>query len=160
MIRITHKGVNILPALLFLAGQARKLLRRKNMEPVDIDKLAAETIEDVKGLKTLAPLAKDIKTQIAAESNLLKKIWAGGVALHRLIAAVIKRVEEIGANLKLAGKQKKELAVAVINKLVNLPVLNESMEAMVIGFAVDAMVTGFNEHFTKDWYKKIPIAAD
>ena len=137
MIRITHKGVNILPALLFLAGQARKLLRRKNMEPVDINKLAAEVVEDLAALKAEAKSVKSVKDAF------------------KVIPAVIKRVEEISKNVKLASSQKKELAVAVLNKLVDIPWVPEAAEAVLIGLAIDAIIAAVNKWFGANWLAKL-----
>lgn len=120
-----------------------------------IDEIADEIIADVKGSKDLIEDAKAVKEAIKAESNFFKKIWAGGKALHALIVKAVNRVEEIAKDFGLAGDKKRELAVAIINKLVDLPFLNESMEAGVIGFVVDAIVEGFNRNFGKNWFSKI-----
>lgn len=129
------------------------------MENIDLDKVAAEFIEDIKSMKDLSADVKGIKEAVAAESNFFKKIWAGGKALHKLIVHVINHVEEIAKDLKLASDQKRDLAVAIINKLVDLPILGEGAEAKIIGFAVDSIVTGFNENFGKEWFSKIPRIA-
>lgn len=137
MLKITHKGVNLVPALLFLAGQVRKLLRRKTMEPVDIEKLAAETVEDLKDLKAEGKKVKDVKSAL------------------QIIPAVIKKVEEISKNVKLASSQKKELAVAVINKLVDIPWVPEADEAVLIGLAIDAIIAAVNKWFGASWLAKL-----
>lgn len=137
MLKITHKGVNLVPALLFLAGQVRKLLRRKTMEPVDIEKLAAETVEDLKDLKAEGKKVKDVKSAL------------------QIIPAVIKKVEEISKNVKLASSQKKELAVAVINKLVDIPWVPEAAEAVLIGLAIDAIIAAVNKWFGASWLAKL-----
>ncbi|HSW49204.1 MAG TPA: hypothetical protein VLH09_03470, partial [Bryobacteraceae bacterium] len=127
MLKITHKGVNLVPALLFMAGQVRKLIRRRNMEPVNIEKLAAEIVEDLKDLKAEGKKVKDVKSAL------------------QIIPAVIKKVEEISKNVKLASEQKKELAVAVINKLVDIPWVPESAEGVLIGLAIDAIIAAVNK---------------
>lgn len=129
------------------------------MESIDMDKVAAEVIGDVQAMKDLVADVKAMKEAMAAESNFFKKLWAGGKALHKLIVHVINHVEEIAGDLKLASNQKRDLAVAIINKLVNLPILGEGSEAKIIGFAVDSIVTGFNVNFGKDWFSKIPKIA-
>ena len=140
MLKITHKGVNRVPALLFLAGQVRKLIRRRNMEPVDIEKLAVEIVEDLKDLKDLKAEGKKVKDVKSA---------------LQIIPAVIKKVEEISKNVKLASSQKKELAVSVINRLVDIPWVPEAAEAVLIGLAIDAIIAAVNKWFGASWLAKL-----
>lgn len=152
---ITIKGVNVLPWISLAWAIGRNLIRRKTEMDKEIEKIADEVIADVKGSQELVADAKAVKEAIAAESNFFKKLWAGGKALHVLVVKTINRVEEIAGDFKLAGEKKRDLAVAIINKLVDLPFLNESMEATVIGFVIDAIVTAFNRNFGKNWFSKI-----
>ena len=115
-----------------------KIVRRKNiMEKVDIDKLADEVIADLVALKEEAKQVKGVKDAL------------------QILPAVIKKVEEISGGVKIAGAQKKELAVAVLNKLVDIPWVPEAAEAMLIGLAIDAVVAAFNRLLGTAWLAKI-----
>jgi hypothetical protein len=107
------------------------------MEEIDIKKLAGEVIEDLKALKTEAAEIKGVKDALG------------------VIPDVIKKVEEVAGGVKLAGGQKKELAVAIINALVDIPWVPESAEAALISLAIDAMIAGFNKLFGNTWLAKV-----
>lgn len=107
------------------------------MEKVDIDKLADEVIADLVALKEEAKQVKGVKDAL------------------QILPAVIKKVEEISGGVKIAGAQKKELAVAVLNKLVDIPWVPEAAEAMLIGLAIDAVVAAFNRLLGTAWLAKI-----
>jgi hypothetical protein len=69
-----------------------------------------------------------------------------------VIPLVLTRVEEARGNVSaLTGEEKKEVAVKVLNKFINLPVLPEFIEAKVIGMAVDWFVGFFNRSFGSGW---------
>ena len=137
MLKINWKGVNILPWIMAAAGMARNLIRRKTMEKVDIDKLAEEVLADLADLKAEAKEVKGVKDAL------------------KILPAVIKKVEEVAGGVKLAGEQKKELAVAVINKLVDIPWMPEPAEAFIIGMAIDAAVAALNRLLGTSWLAKL-----
>lgn len=70
------------------------------------------------------------------------------------IPDVVYAVEAVSATIKLASDQKRELAVEVINRFINVPLIPESGEAVLIGFVVDAVVAAFNK-YGKDWFNKV-----
>jgi hypothetical protein len=72
----------------------------------------------------------------------------------RNIPDVVFSVEKLAADCQLVGDKKKEVAVLVLNKLIDIPWVPESAEAVLIGFGIDAVVAAFNK-FGKDWIKKI-----
>ncbi|MFA5162081.1 MAG: hypothetical protein WC421_07530 [Elusimicrobiales bacterium] len=71
------------------------------------------------------------------------------------IPDVVKLVEAVGQDEGLKGADKKALAVAVLNALIDIPFLPESIEGMLIGWAIDAVVAALNKLVGKDWLGKI-----
>jgi len=59
---------------------------------------------------------------------------------------------------ELAGADKKALAVAVLNRLIDIPLLPESVEAVIIGWAIDAAVSALNKLVGKAWLEKLQLA--
>lgn len=122
---------------------------------MEINKLAAKVVAELKDGADIVAGIKAVKEAWASESNVLKKAFKAVSAAVSVITDVVQRVETLGADLKLAGAQKKELAVAVINSLVDIPWVPEALEAQLIEFAVDAIVGAFNKKFGKGWLEKI-----
>jgi hypothetical protein len=122
---------------------------------MEIKELAAKVLADIKDSADILNGVKAVKEAWASESNVLKKAFKAVSAAVSVITDVVQRVETIGADLKLAGDKKKELAVEVINALVDIPWVPEALEAQLIEFAIDAIVGAFNKKFGKDWLSKI-----
>lgn len=121
------------------------------MSDINITELAVKTVEDIRKGVLIVDGLRDVKEAVHEASGFLGKIKAGTTAVRKMVYSIVKYVEQVGRDLQLAGNQKRELAVAIINNLIDLPWLNESMEATIIGFAIDVLVTGFNEHIGKKW---------
>ena len=122
---------------------------------MEINELAAKVVAELKDSAEILGGIQAVKEAWASESNVLKKAFKAVSAAVSVITDVVQRVETLGADLKLAGAQKKELAVAVINSLVDIPWVPEALEAQLIEFAVDAIVGAFNKKFGKGWLEKI-----
>lgn len=122
---------------------------------MEIKELAEKAVADMKDLAEIADGVKAVKAAWNGESNVIKKVFAAVSAAAALITDVIQRVEILGVDAALAGGQKKELAVEIINKLVDIPYVPEQMEAVLIGFTIDAIVGAFNRKFGKSWLAKI-----
>ena len=73
-----------------------------------------------------------------------------------VVPDVVSLVEAEAADL--AGADKKQLAVAVLNKLIDIPFIPESVEAVIIGWAIDAAVAALNKLVGKDWLAKLQLA--
>jgi len=73
-----------------------------------------------------------------------------------IVPDVVSLVEAEAADL--AGADKKKLAVAVLNKLIDIPFIPESVEAIIIGWAIDAAVAALNRLVGKDWLAKLQLA--
>jgi len=101
-------------------------------------------------------LLKDVQTAI----DILKqnKDWNidninGKVdLLQSVIVEVEKTAQEVGGML---GAEKKELAVAILNKLIDIPILPEWVEAKVIEYIIDVVIALMNKWFGKLWIKTI-----
>jgi len=89
---------------------------------------------------------------IANSKELLSDIKEGGV---KYIPIAIKSVEIEAIKDGFKGDDKKRLAISIINKLINIPVIPEWLEGKIIGFAIDAIITTLNKFFGKDWSEKI-----
>jgi len=64
-----------------------------------------------------------------------------------LVKTVIEKVEFYK---DLTGEQKREIAVGVLNKAVDIPMLPEFMEERVFGLLVDVTVNLLNNFFGKN----------
>lgn len=122
---------------------------------MEIKKLAEQVVAELKDSAEILDGVKAVKAAWGSESNILKKAFKAVSAAVSVITDVVQRVETLGADLQLAGDKKKELAVAVINSLVDIPWVPEALEAQLIEFAVDAIVGAFNKKFGKGWLGKI-----
>ena len=122
---------------------------------MNIKELAAKVVAELKDGAEIVAGVKAVKDAWASESNILKKAFKAVSAAVSVITDVVERVEVLGADLKLAGTSKKELAVQIINCLVDIPWVPEALEAQLIEFAVDAIVGAFNKKFGKTWLSKI-----
>jgi len=70
----------------------------------------------------------------------------------KLIGDVVLLIENRALELKeITGKQKKEIAVKVINAYVNIPVCPEWLEAKAISYAIDTAVDILNRYVGKLW---------
>lgn len=89
---------------------------------------------------------------IANSKELAGDIKDGGI---KYIPDAIKSVEFMAIKEGFKGADKKQLAISVINKLVNIPVLPEWLEEKIIGFAIDAIIQCLNKFLGKKWSEKI-----
>lgn len=122
---------------------------------MEIKELAEKAIADLKEMADIKDGAKAVKDAWTSESNILKKAFKAVAAAVALISDVVEHVEVIGVDAALAGAQKKELAVEIINKLIDIPYVPEAAEGVLIDFTVDAIVGAFNKKFGKGWLAKI-----
>ena len=122
---------------------------------MEIKELAEKAIADLKDLAGIKDGIQAVKEAWASESNILKKAFKAVSAAVSVITDVVERVEVLGVDYALAGSKKKELAVEIINKLIDIPWVPEALEAQLIEFAVDAIVGAFNKKFGKAWLGKI-----
>jgi hypothetical protein len=71
---------------------------------------------------------------------------------YDIIIDVIKNVEEHSTNMsKLSGSDKKDLAVLVINKIIDIPFLPEYFEGVLIEWSIELSVQIVNKIGGKDW---------
>ena len=125
------------------------------MGDVNISELAGKIVAEIKNSADIIDGVKAVKVAWASESNVIKKAFKAVTAAVEVISDVVERVERVGADLKLAGDKKKELAVEVVNALIDIPYVPEAAEAMMIDLAVEAIVGAFNKKLGKDWLAKV-----
>lgn len=69
---------------------------------------------------------------------------------------VIKEVEAYSSKVsKLSGEEKRQLAIDVLNTLIDVPVLPEFIEAIAIGKLIDVIVSILNRIFGRQWIEKV-----
>jgi len=70
----------------------------------------------------------------------------------QLIPTVVMRVEAVReAGQGLSGPDKKQVAVTVLNQLINLPIVPEFVEEKIFSLAVDWFVHFFNRSHGHTW---------
>ncbi|MFA5937644.1 MAG: hypothetical protein WC822_07255 [Candidatus Paceibacterota bacterium] len=100
-------------------------------------------------------LAKKLIADAQGELDELKKIKDIHSAAEA-VPQVVAFVEKHAADVK--GADKRALAVAIINELVDIPLVPERIEAVIIGWAIDAAVAALNKLVGKDWLEKLKLA--
>ena len=77
-----------------------------------------------------------------------------------IVEMVVSAVEEKQLTVKgLTGKDKKDLAVAILNKYINIDIpyvpkrLEDKIEGIVIRLVIDLVVNFLNKKFGKKWLK-------
>lgn len=73
----------------------------------------------------------------------------------KIIPGVIQEVEAVGRKFSLAGKDKRALAVKVLNKAIDIPVAPEALEAVIFGFVIDACLALANKWLGHNWLEKL-----
>jgi len=140
------------------------------MDEKELDKLAAETVADMKaaGKAVSAEDVKAVKEAFKKDDGpqgflgipgFIRRALAGISAIHALVSDVVDKVEEVGADLKMAGAEKKALAVKVINLLVDIPYVPENAEAWIFSYTIDVIVRELNKRLGNDWMNKLKLLA-
>ncbi len=124
------------------------------MTEINIAELADKTIADIKSGKLVIAGIADVKEAIKSASGIISKITKGAKAIGNLVYSTAKYIELLAQDAALSGGQKKELAVAIINRFLDLPWVPESSEEVIIGFALDVIIAAFNAHLGHAWVKK------
>lgn len=105
--------------------------------------------------ETLEKVKNDVTTAI----DLLKKDkdWSIGSItgkvdiLQAVLVEVEKTAKEIGT---LTGKDKKKLAIDVINIVIDIPMVPEWAEAVIIEYVIDIVIALLNKWFGHAWLDK------
>ena len=74
--------------------------------------------------------------------------------IFNIIPVVIKEVEILVQIKDLDKACKRELAILVLNAIIDLPIIGEKQEAWLIGYMIDAIIAAFNTIFGKKWIEK------
>ena len=90
---------------------------------------------------------KDMKKEVGDVWDEIKeKDWTGA---FKEIPDVLSQIQELGKAMKLTGEQKKEVAVHLINEMVNIPILPESIERKIISAVVESVLVALKSKFNK-----------
>jgi len=90
---------------------------------------------------------KDMKKEVGDVWDEIKeKDWIGA---FKEIPGVLSQIQELGKAMKLTGEQKKEVAVHLINEMVNIPILPESIERKIISAVVESVLVALKSKFNK-----------
>ncbi len=129
----------------FIKAKQKEPQGDKHME----EKITREKVEAVKTkLNELKVSVIELKEKMWETKGLTPRLRLA----IKIVPDVVKAVEAVTAEIPAAGDEKKELAIKVINDLIDIPYLPETLEAVIIGFAIDVAVDAFNK--AKDWAHK------
>ncbi len=98
--------------------------------------------------------AQELLDNLGTVKDRIKGV-SGLKAAIEAIPEVVALVENLGVEEVIASADKKKLAVAVINALVDIPFLPESVEGMLIGWAIDAVISAFNKLLGHNWLLQV-----
>jgi len=100
--------------------------------------------------------AEDIAGQIVDGSQELKALVGkkNPADVSTLLPLAIKAVEAKSQMMGMSSEGKKEVAVAIISKLVKMPSIPDELKPLVIGKLVDAAVAVANKFLGKKWFQK------
>jgi hypothetical protein len=98
-------------------------------------------------------LAEEIMTSGREIIDRIKSVHGVEGAISA-IPDVLIMVEKKAAELTgLSGAEKKQLAIEILNTLIDVPLLPEAIEGKLIGIAIDAAVAALNKIAGKEWIK-------
>ncbi|MFA5161856.1 MAG: hypothetical protein WC421_06385 [Elusimicrobiales bacterium] len=98
--------------------------------------------------------AKELLDKLGAVKDKIKTVKSLKDAAEA-VPDVVKLVEGVGQDEDIKGSDKKALAVAILNALIDIPFLPESVEGMLIGWAIDAVIAALNKLVGKDWLAQL-----
>lgn len=74
----------------------------------------------------------------------------------RFIGEVIAKIEALAPEIGgLTGREKKKVAVVLVNEFVNIPFVPEWLEAKVFDYVIEAIVKTLNSYLGKGWLSLI-----
>jgi len=101
-----------------------------------------------------AKKAQELLDKLGAVKDKIKTVKSLKEAAEA-VPDVVKLVEGVGQDEDIKGSDKKALAVAILNELIDIPFLPESVEGMLIGWAIDAVIAALNKLVGKDWLAQL-----
>lgn len=105
--------------------------------------LAETLIEELKST------IEEIKSSISSKNFIKIAIAIAPIVVKRAEAFVSSTGE------KLAGTDKRELAIEIINYFLDIPILPEYIESKIIGIGIDFSISVLNKLFGKNWLEKV-----
>lgn len=107
----------------------------------------------------------EVLTETLVESIKAESIKLGGLGkfdaqdlleVHTILVDIIVHIENYATVIRtVPGEQKREVAIDVINELINIPVLPEFVEASIIGWIIDILVETFNKLGGQEWLNQL-----
>ena len=135
---ILLKAATVLPLLEKGYAICKKLLRRnKNMDNKEIALIGDEIIANFEDVKKEA-------SEVFAEIK--EKDWSGVI---KEVPDVLVEIQEIGKAKNLSNEDKKAVAVYILNKKINIPVLPEFVEAKIISAIIETILVALKKKFNK-----------
>lgn len=113
------------------------------MTPEQIEQLTLELFEDFEDIKIRLGRIGDFNPDAVKEC-------------YEIIVEVIQIIEEYSNNVQqLTGEEKKEVAVKMLNDIVDIPWVPDFVEGALIGWSIDLIVTLFNKYIGQEWLEII-----
>jgi len=93
---------------------------------------------------------------VISKAKTVKKLDKASIGyLADVIQETIKQVEVVSSEVKkLSSKQKLQLAIDVLNKIVDIPYVPEFMEERILSIMISVAVEWMNKRFGKNWLQE------
>lgn len=106
-------------------------------------------------------LLENIKTETVRLGGLGKFDAQDILEVHDILIDIIVHIENYATVIRtVPGEQKREVAIDVINKLVNIPILPEFVEGSIIGWMIDILVQTFNKIGGQNWLDQLFVVSE
>lgn len=107
--------------------------------------------------KLVDQVEMDVRALMHLEHGLLRNLSDLYAIIHESVADIQKLTKDV----LVTGKQKKDVAVAVINRIVDIPYLPEKVEEFILNYGIDLAIAQLKRLAAKrgvnpsDWVKLI-----
>ena len=103
--------------------------KKEGNKMIDYEKKADEIIENSK------EVVSDLKDKMS-KAGFFGKI----VEIFRSVPIIVKLVEFFGLKEAIQGFDKKQIAIVILNRIINIPIAGEEWEGKMIGKCIDIFV--------------------
>lgn len=145
-----HVSIDLMKVWRWFKKRKKKDKEEKVTKKINVKKISEQLLKEVQDNIGKVKKIKSLNTKSVR-------------TILDVIESVVNAVEEHGTNVvKLSGKDKKKLAVTILNKYINIPVpyvprvIMEKVEQLIIGLLIDIVVGFLNKKFGKKWLKDEP----
>lgn len=98
-------------------------------------------------------LADEVMKTAKSAIDRIKKVH-GIDGFISAIPDVVKIVEAFSEKKALASADKKALAVEILNRIIDIPLIPESVEGVMISWGIELAISSLNKLIGKDWLEK------